>query len=171
MKKALFVLPLLFVAASAAAEVSKNKTGAGFSGYDNYRQLDVGPVQRVSIKGATGTSDVPVYTAKSRGLKLRRTSQKKAAAMALQLKGSGGRLMNGVPILAGNVIGSLRIVSFDRHVFGVVDGLRKSTLSDDAMGRSLSGQVVRMTGCAIGGPALMQIGPGYMNGISVPLAC
>ena len=72
MKKVLFVLPLLLVAASAAAQVTKSKTGTGFSGYENYRQLDVGPVQQVSNKGATGASDVPVYTAKSRGLKLRR---------------------------------------------------------------------------------------------------
>lgn len=175
MKKLIIVLPLLLAAASAPAQVTKNKSGIGFSNYGTYRQIDVAPEQKTKGKGATGTSNVPVYSAKSRKLKLRRISQRDAASLAIQLKGLDGMAMNGVPIQAADVAGNLRIVRYDRHVFGVVDRLlipmRGSAYSDEDLGRSLSGQVARLTGCTLGGPALMQFKPGHLSKLSVPLAC
>ena len=179
MKKYLIVLPLLLAAAGAPAQVSKNKTGAGFSDYGNYRLLNVGPMKNAKSKrvgnGQTGSSDVPVYSAKRRGVKIRRLTQKDASSVAITLDATGGMAMGGVPIFAGDVMGSLRIVRYDRHVFGVVDGLRDpvrgSELTDEALGRSLTAQVERRTGCALNGPPLLQFKPGHLNKMSVPLAC
>jgi len=179
MKKYLLVLPLVLAAASAQAQVMKNKTGAGFSSYGNTRLLNLGPMQNASSKrvgnGRTGSSDVPVYSAKRRGIKVRRLTQKDASSVAISLDSTGGMAMNGVPIYAGDVTGYLRIVRYDKHVFGVVDGLRDpirgSAMSDDALGRSLATQVTRRTGCALNGPPLLQFLPGHLGKMSVPLAC
>jgi hypothetical protein len=183
MNKILYVLPLILslalAAASASAQVSKSKSGVGFADYGSYRMLNLGPVKNASSKragnGATGTSDVPVYSAKSRGIKLRRLTQKDASAIAIKLDGLSGMAMKGVPIFAGDVTGSLRIVRYDRHVFGVVDGLRDplrgSALTDEALGRSMTAQVEQRTGCSLNGPPLLQFKPGHLNKISVPLMC
>ncbi len=179
MLKYLFVLPLLLAAAGAPAEVTRKKTGTGFSDYGTYRLLNVGPLRNAKSKragnGRTGASNVPVYSAKSRGIRIRRLTQKDASTVAITLDATGGMAMNGVPIFAGDVMGSLRIVRYNRHVFGVVDGLRNpirgSALSDDALGQSLTDQVTRRTGCAINGPPLMMFGPGHLNKLSIPLAC
>lgn len=179
MKKYLFVLPLVLAAASAQAQVMKNKTGAGFSNYGNTRLLNLGPTQNATSKragnGQTGSSDVPVYSAKRRGIKIRKLTQKDASSVAISLDAMGGMAMGGVPIYAGDVTGYLRIVRYDRHVFGVVDGLRDplsgSAMNDETLGRSLANQVTRRTGCALNGPPLMQFLPGHLGKISVPLAC
>jgi len=177
MKKYLIALPIIFAAACAPAQVSKNKSGIGFSHYGSYQYVDIGPVQPASKsrskKGATGKSDVPVYSAKSR--KLRRLSQEDAALQAMHVDGVNGRALRGVAIFAGDVTGKLRIVTYDKHVFGVVDGLREpsngSQLSDQDLGQSLTGQVARRTGCAVAGYPLMQFKPGHLDKLSVPLAC
>jgi len=183
MRKYLFILPMVLAAASvpglAAAQVTKNKTGFGFSDYGNLRVLNVGPVQNASSKragnGRTGSSDVPVYSAKRRGIKIRRLTQQDASTIAIKLDATGGMAMGGVPIYAGDVMGSLRIVRYDRHVFGVVDGLRDplrgSAMNDEELGRSMAAQVTRRTGCALNGPPLMQFLPGHLGKMSVPLAC
>lgn len=183
MKKYLLVLPLLLATASApglaTAQVSKNKTGAGFADYGSYRLLNVGPVKNATSKragnGKTGSSDVPVYSAKRRGIKIRRLTQKAASSVAITLDATGGIAMSGVPIFVGDVMGYLRIVRYDRHVFGVVDGLRDpirgSAMSDEQLGASLASQVTRRTGCALNGPPLLQFKPGHLNKLSVPLAC
>ncbi len=179
MKKYLFVLPLVLAATCAQAEVMKNKTGAGFSNYGNTKLLNLGPMQNATSKragnGLTGASDVPVYSAKRRGIKLRKLTQKDASSIAMSLDATGGMAMSGVPIYAGDVVGSLRIVRYDRHVFGVVDGLRDpirgSAMNDDTLGRSLATQVTRRTGCALNGPPLLQFLPGHLGKMSVPLAC
>lgn len=183
MRKFLTVLPLVLGAIAlsgpASAQVSKNKTGVGFADYGNYRLLNFGPVKNASSKragnGRTGSSDVPVYSAKRRGIRIRRLTQKDASSIAISLDATNGMAMSGVPIYTGDVIGSLRIVRYDRHVFGVVDGLRDpirgSAMSNEAMGRSLATQVERRTGCALNGPPLLQFKPGHLNKLSVPLAC
>lgn len=187
MKKYLIALPVVLtvvcapvqITAQVTAQVSKNKTGVGFSNYGTYAYVDVGPVQsrpaKGARKGATGTSDVPVFAARSPRVKLRKVSQQDAASYAMQLSGVNGTALHGVPISAGDVSGRLRIVRYDRHVFGVVDGLRTpmngSRLNDQELGRSLAGQVARRTGCSIGGQPLMQFKPGFLNKLSVPLFC
>ncbi len=183
MKKYLTVLPLVLAIAGApgfaTAQVSKNKTGIGFADYGNYRLLDFGPVRNASSKragnGKTGSSDVPVYSAKRRGIRIRRLTQKDASSVAITLDATSGMAMSGVPIYVGDIMARLRIVRYDRHVFGVVDGLRDpirgSAMTDDVMGRSLATQVERRTGCRLNGPPLLQFKPGHLNKLSVPLAC
>lgn len=179
MLKYLLVLPLLLIATSTSAQGLKNRTGAGFNDYGTYRVLNIGPQRNAKSKragnGRTGASDVPVYSAKSRGIRIRRLTQADASSVAIKLGATGGSPMNGVPIFAGDVMASLRIVRYNRHVFGVVDGLRNplrgSAMNDAELGQSLASQVVRRTGCAIHGPPLMMFGPGYLNKLSIPLAC
>jgi hypothetical protein len=183
MKTYLFILPLIAGLAAAGgpadAQVSKNKTGIGFSDYGNYRMLNVGPVRNATSKragnGRTGSSDVPVYSAKRRGIKIRRLTQRDASGIAITLDATGGMTMSGVPIYAGDMVGTLRIVRYDKHVFGVVDGLRDplrgSFMNDDELGRSFTAQVQRRTGCALNGPPLLQFQPGRLGKMSVPLAC
>ena len=183
MKTYMFILPLIAGIAAAAgpvaAQVSKNKTGIGFSDYGNYRILNVGPVRNATSKragnGRTGSSDVPVYSAKRRGIKIRRLTQRDASGVAITLAATGGMTMGGVPIYAGDMVGSLRIVRYDKHVFGVVDGLRDplrgSFMNNGELGRSFTAQVQRRTGCALNGPPLLKFQPGRLGKMSVPLAC
>lgn len=183
MKKYLIILPLVLAIASVPtqvlSQVSKNKSGIGFADYGDYRYLNVGPVRNATSKragnGKTGSSDVPVYSAKRRGIKMRRLTQGDASSVAITLDGLGGVAMNGVPIFVGDVMGSLRIVRYDKHVFGVVDGLRDpirgSAMNDETLGRSLTAQVTQRTGCKLNGPPLLQFKPGHLNKMSVPLAC
>jgi len=183
MKKYLIALPLILAVASmpglVAAQVSKNKSGIGFGGYGTYKVLNVGPVKNASSKragnGRTGSSDVPVYSAKRHGIKIRRLTQQDASVVAIKLDATAGMAMGGVPIYAGDVMGSLRIVRYDRHVFGIVDGLRDplrgSALNSEQLGRSMATQVTRRTGCALNGPPLLQFLPGHLGKMSVPLAC
>jgi hypothetical protein len=182
MKKHLLVASLILAVAgggSVTAQVTKKKTGIGFDNYGTYQTLNIGPVRNGSSKragnGRTGASDVPVYSAKRRGVKIRRLKQLDASTVALQLYSTGGMTMGGVPIYAGDMMGSLRIVRYDKHVFGVVDGLRKplrgSVMNDQELGRNMTAQVEKRTGCALNGPPLMQFQPGRMGKLSVPLAC
>ena len=183
MKNNLLVMSLILAVAGAAvpvtAQVTKKKTGIGFDNYGTYQTLNIGPVRNGSSKragnGRTGASDVPVYSAKRRGVKIRRLKQTDASTIALQLYSTGGMTMGGVPIYAGDMTGSLRIVRYDKHVFGVVDGLRKplrgSAMNDEELGRRMTTQVEKRTGCALNGPPLMQFQPGRLGKLSVPLAC
>ena len=177
MKEFLIAIPFALAAVAAPAEVSKSKSGIGFTSYGSYRYVEVGPAQatpkKASRKGATGNSDVPVYSAKSP--KLGRVKQKDAAVQAMHVDGTNGRALRGVPISAGDVTATLRIVSYDKHVFGVVDGFREplngSRLSEQELGQTLTGQVARRTGCAVSGYPLMQFKPKHLDKLSVPLAC
>ena len=171
------VIPLVLAATCASAQVSKNKSGIGFSHYGTYEYVDVGPAmaapKKGSRKGATGNSDVPVFKAKSP--KLGRASLLDATLQAMHVDGKNGAALRGVPIFAGDVTAKLRIVSYDKYVFGVVDGFREplngSRLSGQDLGQSLAGQVARRTGCAVAGYPLMQFKPGHLDKLSVPLAC
>ncbi|MFT7596527.1 MAG: hypothetical protein ACI8R4_003863 [Paracoccaceae bacterium] len=177
MKRYLIALPIVLAAASAPAEVSKSKSGIGFSSYGTYEYVNVGPAQaapkKASRKGATGKSDVPVYSAKSP--KMGRVKHKDAAVYAMHVDGANGAALRGVAIFAGDVTAKLRIVSYDKHVFGVVDGFREpmngSQLSGQDLGQSFAGQVARRTGCSVAGYPLMQFKPGHLDKLSVPLAC
>lgn len=183
MKKYLLVLPivmgLIAAAGPGAAQVWGKRTGVGFSDYGTYRVLNVGPVANADSKragnGRTGSSDVPVYSAKRGGLKLRRLTQRDASGIAITLDATGGMAMKGVPVFAGDMVGSLRIVRYDKHVFGVVDGLRDplggSFMTDDELGRAFTAQVQQRTGCALNGPPLLQFLPARLGKMSVPLAC
>lgn len=177
MKK--YIVALCLAAALVVAPLqsfAKSKRGVGFDSYGSVETLPAEsvptPVKR-SRSGATGSSDVPVYRAKSRGLRF--MNQKKAAAAAMDVDTANGRPMRGVPIYAGDVAGSLRIVRYDRHVFGVVDRLTEpaqgTSMSDRELGRALSQQVARRTGCALGGSPVMQLQPGHLGKLSVPLSC
>ena len=179
MLKFLLVVPLLLIATSTQAQVMRNRTGSGFNEVATYQMLLVGPLKNAKSRragnGRTGVSDVPVFSAKRQGIKIRRLTQEKASGVAIHLSGRGGVAMGGVAVFAGDVMGSLRIVRYGKHVFGVVDGLRDplrgSAYNDVELGRSLTNQVTQRTGCAVNGPPLMMFGPGHLNKLSIPLAC
>ena len=179
MLKYLLLVPFVLAATSASGQVMRNKSGAGFNEVATYRMLQVGPLRNAKSRragnGRTGVSDVPVFSAKAQGLRIRRLTQVKASGVAIRLSGQSGFAMGGVAVFAGDVMGSLRIVRYGKHVFGVVDGLRKplrgASQNHSELGRSLTDQVTRRTGCAINGPPLMMIGPGHLNKLSIPLAC
>lgn len=179
MLKYLLLVPFLLTATGASGQVMRNKSGAGFNEVATYRMLQVGPLRNAKSRragnGRTGVSDVPVFSARAQGVRIRRLTQEKASGVAIRLSTPGGYAMGGVAVFAGDVMGSLRIVRYGKHVFGVVDGLRKpyrgAGQNQVELGRSLTDQVTRRTGCAINGPPLMMIGPGHLNKLSIPLAC
>lgn len=177
MNKFLIAVPVILAATCASAQVSRNKSGIGFTHYGSYQWVDMGSAKsasaRGSKKGATGKSDVPVYSAKSP--KLRRVNQEDATLQAMHVSGVKGAALRGVAIFAGDVTAKLRIVTYDKHVFGVVDGFREpmngSRLSKQDLGQSVVAQVARRTGCSVAGHPLMQFKPGHLDKLSVPLAC
>jgi len=179
MLKYLLVVPLILMATAAPAQLLKKRTGSGFNEVATYQMLLVGPLKNAKSRragnGRTGVSDVPVFSAKTQGVRIRKLTQEKASGVAIHLRAPGGIAMRGVAVFAGNVMGTLRIVRYGKHVFGVVDDLRNplrgSGLNSTDLGRALTTQVTQRTGCAVNGPPLMMFGPGNLNKLSIPLAC
>ena len=179
MLKYLLIVPLILIATEASAEVTRKRTGSGFTDVATYRMLLVGPLKNAKSRragnGRTGVSDVPVYSAKARGIRIRKLTQEKASGIAIHLSAQGGAPMGGVAVFAGDTMGILRIVRYGKHVFGVVDDMRNplrgSALNSTELARALTSQVTQRTGCAINGPPLMMFGPGHLNKLSIPLAC